>query len=159
MNERPDSAERETRSHAPEPKSETWWTSAQGYICGRVWMNGKQRHVRKHRLVMENHLGRKLLPSEDVHHINGDKADNRVGNLRVVDHGKYASLSNAARWARLTAEQVAEIWRDPRQTKELAALYGVHRTTIQRIRRVARRDGLKRKVQSITDANHNKGLA
>ena len=39
--------------------------------------------------------------------------------------------------AKLTTKQAAEIQTDARKTKVLAALYGVDRTTIQRIRRGA----------------------
>lgn len=46
----------------------------------------------EHRQIAEEILGRRLLPGEVVHHINGKRADNRPSNLCVMssrDHDRY----------------------------------------------------------------------
>ena len=55
-----------------------------------IWRDGKK--VRAHRWIMAQHLGRPLLPDEEVHHVNHDPLDNRLENLQLIMRHEHISL-------------------------------------------------------------------
>lgn len=73
------------------------WVDARGYRWIYVTEDGERRARREHRVLMERRLGRLLLAGEDVHHVNGDRTDNRVENLRLLAHGEHSTLHNLSR--------------------------------------------------------------
>jgi len=54
-------------------------------------------YVLKSRFLMEQHLGRDLFPDELVHHINGNKKDNRIENYSIQTRSNHTSNHNKLR--------------------------------------------------------------
>jgi uncharacterized protein (DUF1330 family) len=50
-------------------------------------------YVMEHRLVMENHLCQYLSKYDEVHHINGNRADNRIENLVCLSRPQHRSMT------------------------------------------------------------------
>ena len=80
--------------------------SREGYVLTWVGpahpMSQKDGWVAEHRLVMAEHLGRPLLSTENVHHVNGVRSDNRLENLELWSRSQPAGqrVVDLVAWAR-----------------------------------------------------------
>jgi len=76
------------------------YTDKNGYV---LIPGGKRSsyHQPEHRAVMERVLGRKLLPTETVHHKNGLRHDNRPENLELWSgrHGRGQRANEQDIWS------------------------------------------------------------
>lgn len=75
-----------------------------GYVlesCQSHPRASRRGFVLQHRLVMEEHLHRFLTEEEVVHHLNQDRADNRLENLQLMllgEHQRHHGRTRPRKW-------------------------------------------------------------
>ena len=74
--------------------------SSKGYIleyCPKHHRADSRGYVLQHILVFEKHTGIQVNRDCIIHHINGDKKDNRIENLCLMSFGAHSAMHNKRR--------------------------------------------------------------
>lgn len=91
------------------------------------YANGKTR--RKHRIVMEEYLGRQLKNNEIVHHIDGNKRNNDISNLLLTTRSEHARIHAEILDKSIPVEQYSKdgmylaTWKSAREACKQLGLY------------------------------------
>lgn len=80
----------------PNKKPKKGFSNFRGYIRlhSKKGFNGayKSGEILEHRYVYSSHYNIVLTSNDVIHHINGDKTDNRIENLQLLDKKSHAEL-------------------------------------------------------------------
>jgi hypothetical protein len=80
---------RQAAKIARRKKAKGWRITSQGYV---EYTMGEHAGRRVHCVIIERRIGRRLLPDEVVHHIDGDKENNDESNLALMTVSAHSRI-------------------------------------------------------------------
>lgn len=72
----------------PHIKGDGTWRE-NGYV---ILYNNSKNGIKEHRKVMQDNIGRELLSTEIVHHIDNDVTNNDISNLQILTRSEHSKI-------------------------------------------------------------------
>lgn len=76
--------------------------------CVLVFNDGTKKTISYPKLIMENYLGRKLQPEEQVHHIDENPLNNDISNLMIIPRGEHQRQHSTGKHYKISPESCAK---------------------------------------------------
>src|SRR5208283_1490209 len=103
------------------------YISAEGYRVFSVGYSGNRTIVHEHVIAMERHLGRGIKSDEVVHHVDGNRLNNDITNLRVMKRRDHVAHHHPLTW---NVETAKTLILEGRTLNEIGKLLGVSDSAI-----------------------------
>lgn len=85
------------------------------YLPDHKYSKPKRGWIYEHKVIVENFIKRRLKKGECIHHIDGDKKNNNIGNLMLFkSHKAHSSFHNKVRQFGFTGpilKQIDQRWK------------------------------------------------
>lgn len=89
-------------------------------------------YVPQHTLIYEQYLGRYLNNDELIHHINGNKSDNRIENLVLMNAFDHKSKHSQQDRKQVDLHEVRRLLDEGNFLKDVCALYGLSESGLRK---------------------------
>ena len=107
-----------------------YWINPSGYYYLKTYSDGKARAQAVHRFVWE-YYNEPIPPKMTIDHINNDKLDNRIENLRLTTNAFNCRRREYNKLNMELAEEIRDLYKKNIYSySQLAAMFDVAKTTI-----------------------------
>jgi hypothetical protein len=78
-------------------KNKGYQETKNGYVYLTPWNSKSRKHYKRSRILLQLHLNKEFEAWEHVHHKDGDKTNDSIDNLELLENSEHNSLTHAGK--------------------------------------------------------------